>query len=429
MFESVHRRLTLFLTCILATGAILLATAAGFLLFTQKQASENAEAAFNSSVNAILAHLRSQPVLDHTWLSQTEHDGGLLLHVELDGVPLLYAGSGSTERKALVTQAKDEALSGQGLDLSAPPTSAIQTREVRYVFTAGDGTHYRAAAASIPLSSGWAGVVVIRSTAAESVQLTGQLFLLGGLTLAGLCLLALFAWAFTRRTLRPIEENQRKQLEFVHAASHELRSPLAVIHASLSTLKTASPEEREHFIGLADGECMRMSRLVGDLLALAGADSGQWTIHPEEVELETLVLNACEGFEDRARQAGIRLEPRLPQDPLPRCRCDGERVAQVLSILLDNALSYTPGGGRVTVAVERDGKEFRLSVSDTGPGIPDERKAHIFDRFYRADPSRTKREHYGLGLCIAREIAVLHRGSLTVEDNPGGGSLFVLRIP
>lgn len=429
MFESVHRRLTLFLTCILATGAILLATAAGFLLFTQKQASENAEASFNSTVNAILAHLRSQPVLDHAWLSQTEHDGGLTLHVELDGRPLLYAGNGDGERGGLIAEAKAAALSGQGLDLSLPPTSNIQTQEARYVFTGRDGGRYRAAAAVIPLPSGWAGVVVVRSTAPESVQLTGQLALLGSVTLSGLCLLALFAWFFTRRTLRPIEENQRKQLEFVHAASHELRSPLAVIQASLSALKTAESGEREHFIALADGECTRMSRLVGDLLALAGADSGQWTIRPAQVELETLVLNVCEGFEGPARHAGIRLEPRLPAAPLPLCRCDGERVAQVLSILLDNALAYTPAGGRVTVGVGRGGRGFLLTVSDTGPGIPDGEKAHIFDRFYRADPSRSKREHYGLGLCIAREIAGLHRGNLTVGDRPGGGAVFTLALP
>ena len=396
MFESVHRRLTLFLTCILATGAILLATAAGFLLFTQKQASENAEASFN---------------------------------VELDGRPLLYAGNGDGERGGLIAEAKAAALSGQGLDLSLPPTSNIQTQEARYVFTGRDGGRYRAAAAVIPLSSGWAGVVVVRSTAPESVQLTGQLALLGSVTLGGLCLLALFAWFFTRRALRPIEENQRKQLEFVHAASHELRSPLAVIQASLSALKTAEPGEREHFIALADGECTRMSRLVGDLLALAGADSGQWTIRPAQVELETLVLNVCEGFEGPARHAGIRLEPRLPAAPLPPCRCDGERVAQVLSILLDNALAYTPAGGRVTVGVDRGGRGFLLTVSDTGPGIPDGEKAHIFDRFYRADPSRSKREHYGLGLCIAREIAGLHRGSLTVGDRPGGGAVFTLALP
>ena len=430
MFESVHRRLTLFLSCILVTGAILLVTAAAFLLFSQKQLSEGSETSFNRSVNAILSHIRSQPVLDHTWLSQTEADGGLILHIELGGRPLLFSGSGQQrERPALVAEAKAAALADQGLDLSAPPTSLVQTQEVRYVFTGSDGTHYRAAAAVLPLSSGWAGVLVIRSMAPETAQLVRQLAFFGGLSLCALVLLALFAWYFTRRSLRPIEENQRRQAEFVAAASHELRSPLAVIHASLTALKDAPPDQAAHFADLADGECMRMSRLVGDLLSLAHADSGSWSMLCTDVELETLLLTVCEGFESRAVERGVHLDIRLPEAPLPRCRCDRERVAQVLTVLIDNGLSYTPAGGRVTASVDRGPEGFRLTVADNGPGIPDGEKARVFERFYRADPARTGREHYGLGLCVAKEIAALHGGSLTVSDTPGGGATFTLMLP
>lgn len=428
MFESVHRRLTLFLSCTLVTGAILLVTAAAFLLFSQKQISEGAEASFNSSVNGILYHIRSQPVLDHTWLSQTEAGGSLILHVELDGNPLLFSGRGVTDqREELIAAAKDTALTQQGLDLSTPPTSNIQTREVRYVFHSGG--HYRAAAAVIPLASGWAGVVVIRPMAPESAQFLHQLLFFGVLTLAALCLLALFAWVFTRRTLRPIEESRQRQAEFVAAASHELRSPLAVIHASLTALKTASPEEARHFADLADSECIRMSRLVGDMLALASADSGTWSIQPGETELETLVLMVYEGFEGQAAQKGTQLEVVLPERPLPRCWCDGERVSQVLSILVDNGLTYTPAGGRVTLALSDSPGGFRLTVADNGPGIPPGQRDRVFSRFYRADPARTGREHYGLGLCIAREIALLHGGSLTLSDAPEGGALFTLTLP
>ncbi len=428
--ESVHRRLALFLSCILVTGAILLVTAAAFLLFSQKQLSESAETTFNSAVNAILYHIRSQPVLDHAWLSQTETGGGLILHVELDGRPLLFPGAVDTSiRTPLVDEAKTAALTDQGLDLAAPPLSNIQTQEVRYVFTGADGDHYRAAAAVIPLRTGWAGVVVVRPMAPENAQMVRQLVFFGGLTLAALGLLALFAWHFTRRSLRPIEESQRRQAEFVAAASHELRSPLAVIHASLTALKTAPPEQASHFADLADGECMRMSRLVGDLLALAHADSGTWSVLCTEAELETLVLTVCEGFEARAAERGVHLDICLPEQPLPRCRCDRERVAQVLTILIDNGLSYTPSGGRVTVSAGKDPAGFRLAVSDTGPGIPDSEKARVFERFYRSDPSRTGREHYGLGLCVAKEIASLHGGSLTLTDTPGGGATFTLILP
>ena len=172
-----------------------------------------------------------------------------------------------------------------------------------------------------------------------------------------------------------------------------------------------------------------MSRLAGDLLSLANADSGSWSMLPGEVELETLVLTVCEGFEAQARQADIQLTPLLPAQPLPRCHCDGERVAQLLSILIDNGLSYTPAGGRVEVSISAGEGRFLLLVSDTGPGVPDDQKEQIFQRFYRADPSRRDRSHYGLGLSVAREIAALHNGSLTLSDAPGGGARFVFVLP
>ena len=114
---------------------------------------------------------------------------------------------------------------------------------------------------------------------------------------------------------------------------------------------------------------------------------------------------------------------------MPPCSCDQERIRQVLAILLDNALCYTSPGGRVCLGLSFEQNSFSFSVADNGPGIPAEEKKLIFERFYRSDPSRSDREHFGLGLCIASEIIKAHQGRLTVSDTPGGGSTFTVQLP
>ena len=119
----------------------------------------------------------------------------------------------------------------------------------------------------------------------------------------------------------------------------------------------------------------------------------------------------------------------MPEEPLPRCLCDGERIRQLLSILIDNAFCYTPAGGRVLLFLEASPGALRIGVSDNGPGIPDSEKERVFERFYRFDAARSQKEHFGLGLSIAWEIARLHRGKLLLTDTTGGGSTFLLILP
>ncbi len=218
-------------------------------------------------------------------------------------------------------------------------------------------------------------------------------------------------------------------MQFIASASHELRSPLTVILSSLSAMKIAKKEEAEAFSHVIKSEGERMSRLIGDMLTLAGADNGSWSIQPAPVELDTLLLQSYEKFETVAAQKGMQLRIELPDTALPPYVCDGERIAQVLSILLDNAMSYTPQGGHILLSLSKEGNRWMLRVQDNGPGIPQEARAQIFERFYRAEKSRKDKEHFGLGLCIAQEIVRLHRGRLYLDDTPGGGATFVVSLP
>ena len=126
-------------------------------------------------------------------------------------------------------------------------------------------------------------------------------------------------------------------------------------------------------------------------------------------------------------QRGLRLELKLPQEALPHVRGDLGRLEQLLNILLQNALSYTPAGGTIIIEARVSPgipSAVHIQVIDNGPGISDQDKAHIFERFYRADRSHTDRSHFGLGLCIAQEIAQAHGTALTVADTEGGGAAF-----
>ena len=182
-------------------------------------------------------------------------------------------------------------------------------------------------------------------------------------------------------------------------------------------------------------ECMRMSRLVDDMLLLARADSHALPVRKRPVELDTLVLDTYEAFRPVATEKNICFTVELPEQLTPPFSCDRDRMVQLLEILLHNAISYTPEEGRICLRLicHARGKGFEIQVEDTGIGVPDEEKEKIFRRFYRGDKSRgqqTKKatDHFGLGLSIAAEIVHAHRGKIFVRDGADRGSVFVCKF-
>ncbi len=173
-------------------------------------------------------------------------------------------------------------------------------------------------------------------------------------------------------------------------------------------------------------EALRTSRLLNDMLTLLSCDTGHLDIKPVRTQLDTLVLNACEAFENMAASKNIQISASLPEDALPDCVCDSERITQVLTIFLHNAVSYTPAGGKICLSADYVNKHFEIKISDTGVGISDEDKSKIFDRFYRSEKARSDKNHFGLGLAIAYDIITAHHGSIKVSDTPGGGSTFLI---
>jgi len=247
--------------------------------------------------------------------------------------------------------------------------------------------------------------------------------------LAAAFLLSVFAYYFTGKLLKPIAQSREDQIQFIAAASHELRTPLAIILSCASAAKKADSEEKSGFLDTIHFEGMRMSRLIGDMLLLSKTDNHTFHINKIECNPDTILLNSFESFETLAKEKSIKLRVILPDESAKYCFLDYERIQQVLSILIHNALSYTSCNGHVTLSMEVQDDFISYSVADDGIGIPDEEKKHIFKRFYRVDHSRNEKEHFGLGLSIAYEIIQAHQGSILVSDTPGGGSTFTVKLP
>jgi signal transduction histidine kinase len=228
--------------------------------------------------------------------------------------------------------------------------------------------------------------------------------------------------------LASLELAYAAQQRFVSDASHELRAPITVIQANLELLQrhpTMPATEREQAVSEAYAESARLARLVGDLLALARADAGV-PMRRERVELDRVLMNVLGEARHLAR--GHRLEIEAIEPVV--VQGDPDRLTQLLLIPLDNALRYSPPSGHVGVALRRRRGEVEVSIHDTGIGITADDLPHVFDRFYRADPARTRDPGgTGLGLGIARWIAVQHDGAIDLASAPGQGTTVSIRLP
>jgi two-component system sensor histidine kinase CiaH len=306
----------------------------------------------------------------------------------------------------------------------------LKGRDLRTVWFRGEPQRVRTF--PVVYAGVFEGVVQISRTAAgeqASLQDLGWLLIFGGL--AGVVLSAFASLFLANKALVPIRQAFARQRQFTADASHELRTPLALIRANAEMLERHGdqlPDEDGELITEIIRETDHLNRLVGDLLTLARADTGQVQLVTQPFDLRELVSEVHEDVHRIAESRGIASHISL-NGPVV---VDGDetRLRQLLLILLDNALKYTDPGGEVDVALQREDGRARLSVSDTGIGIPSEDLPRIFDRFYRVDRAR---EHEsggtGLGLAIAQWIVQAHHGSIKVDSEAGQGTRFDIELP
>ena len=236
------------------------------------------------------------------------------------------------------------------------------------------------------------------------------------IALASLLLLLGVSILLSRWATRPVEKAWTQQRQFLSDASHELKTPLTVILSNAELLEQAQLSDKPaRWTDNILSEAGRMHSLVEEMLTLARADNMVRTAVLTEVSLSDIAADCALAFEPVAFEAGKSLDYTLAENIT--VLGDGEKLRQLISVLLDNAIKYGADGGTVTLSLEKTDRQAKLTVSNPGDPIPPEQLGHLFERFYRADDSRGEKSGFGLGLSIAQTIAAEHKGTLKAESD------------
>ena len=437
MFESIRRRLTLgyigiFALILVVLGAVAVASFA-------RQAASQQDELLEQKARGTSDYVRG-PLLDNyqtgrdtggpphrgkngesigPFQAATDSDIGVIALVPSDG-----AGADSTILDSSPSS------SSFSLPFEGPARRAAQEGQtIAETVDGPEGEMLRVV--SVPVTGRGGYEAVIQSAQPRRVvwEAVGDLVLilipvgLGGLLLAGVGGLYM-----SRRAMEPVRESFQRQRTFIADASHELKTPLALLRINADVMKR-NPTDPENLEIIEDqlSEIDRMDTLLSDLLILARLDAGRLDVENKPFDLATVAADTAGRFLKRASEEGVRLEVEVP-DELP-VRGDPGRTGQILAALLDNAVRYTPNGGSVTVSGRFLDEQAEVSVEDTGPGIPPKHLPRIFDRFYRVEEARTRKGGgTGLGLSIARDLARTQGGELIAGSSKGGAN-FTLRLP
>lgn len=241
----------------------------------------------------------------------------------------------------------------------------------------------------------------------------------------------LLSKVLVQKAVKPTETAMQSQKDFIAAVSHECKAPLASILSSaemINAVPDASTAVKKQ-LRIIDSEVTRMSRLIQDLLLLSSLDAGSWSFHMAEIDMDTLMINLYAKFEPVCRAKNILLRLSLPEESCPSFFSDEDRLIQIVSIFLDNAITYSQPESEILLQAAMIKSELIISITDHGTGISDLDKSLIFNRFYQCDKSHTQKEHFGLGLSIANELVLKLGGKIQLFDTQGGGCTFTVFLP
>ena len=277
MLKSLRIKLTFI--CSSITTLILLVVCFIALNFSKAQLTARNQATFDSLLQNIAYQLQGHNIVTTSWLMQLEQDNHLIISLLDNKTPLFFKGAwlSPSERSQLITLANDLGKDTYSFDVTAPPISRLNVEQLSFTMVAPSKDNYRVGLARIPLNDGFYSLTALQDLHEEkTIRIHSRLLFLG-ISSGGVLLLILFSYWFSGRALIPIEENRKKQVAFIASASHELKSPLAVIKSSNNCLQT-SQDHNSIYTDQINRECIRMARLVDDLLLLASADANTWKI-------------------------------------------------------------------------------------------------------------------------------------------------------
>src|SRR5438874_348907 len=307
---------------------------------------------------------------------------------------------------------------------------AVQSQSGYRNLVAPDGRELRIYAERF---TGTTGAPYIAAVVADRIELADEYASLiktfGAAALAALLLVAGGGYILVRKSTAPIERSMDQMRRFMADAAHELRTPITILR---TRAEVALAQERETAQDAAtfqaiEREAARVGGIVGDLLTLARADSGERPVAREPLYLDDLAAGAVDAVRALATSKGLTLEVGAFEEA--RITGDGALVRQLLLIVLDNAIKFTPAGGHVRLNVSVEDGRAAVVVSDTGIGIPADQLPHVFERFYRGDPARREADGTGLGLAIARWIADAHHARIDIRSAPGTGTRVTITLP
>lgn len=424
MLRQLRVRITLLAS--LLTGMVVTAVLLFAFLVSRQQYITSRQEAFSTSLAQLQYQWERFDQLADSWLAELEGRSQLQVELLENGQPLLYSLRASLERNALFQRVKEKAALEYGLDVTAPPLLP-SGESADFILEEGGRTYRCAVRLEGSPGERWTALLAVQDLLPQQEYLSKLALLFGLITAAGWVVLTLVSWVVAGRAVAPVARAMEEQQQFLSAAGHELRTPLAVVRANAGAA-LAQPEQAETYLRVIDSESQRMGSLVDDLLLLSAGASARTRLRLVPLDPDTLLLDFAEGMEPLAKDRGLKLAVRLPEAALPKVLGDQYRLQQLLTILLDNALEYAPPDSQIELELKSQAGRVIFRISDHGPGVPDKNKKRIFQRFVTTATEEGSR-HYGLGLAVVAELTALHQGRLWVDDTPGGGATFCLELP
>ena len=421
LLTRTRRRLTIVTLALVALLVVGIGAATAFV--TLRALDVNVDSVLTSSVDAAAAALHDGPPTD----AEPSADNEDAILAASDTFILVLGPDGR-----LVSNPSRVNLTGLP-DAAAVAAAQADGRDLRTV-DAG-GTEVRLL--TVPVRAEEGGVLVgyvqggfvLTLHDLQSQSIVAAILLVGAVGLIGAAVVTLIV---TGRALVPIRRTFDAQRRFVADASHELRTPAALIRANADVMEREDlvTDDGRPFVADIITEADRLARLVGDMLQLAATDTAQIVIEPEPVDLGAIAMETVHQAEALATERAVHLVMAPGALPSVVVNGDRDRLIQLILILLDNAFDHSPPGGTVTLNLRIADRDVELTVADEGPGVPASERERVFEPFTRLPGVRRDRAGgTGLGLAIGRRIVIAHGGSVVVTDSPGGGAAFRVTIP
>lgn len=409
------------------TSLVLLVFAVFSFVLNSNSIRFNFRSALDNYTETVITKIRLDNAVSTNWINTLEAANNIIIGIkDNNGNVYLFSGNNEfkTSREVLLNRTYDMAReNGVAVyELEFMPS----TLSTSITVNGDNGDTYLCKVTIIPIKESYVAVSVILSNEKYEKDIENLLFRYILIIVILEAILYLISKILAEYAVKPTIQSERSQREFIASVSHELRSPLAVIKAASSTAQINGDHTK--LPSIVDSEVNRMSRLVEDLMTLSKADTSGWEIETEDIDLDDLTLNIYEKIVVLAnnRNRSIRMIP--AKGTLPVIKTNGMRLTQIILIFFNNACEYSTEGKEITFGVVNNSKWIKLYIGDRGPGIPDKEKKKIFERFYRADKSRSDKKHFGLGLSVAMALAKAMNMEIGVDDNEFGGSDFYVRF-